>query len=710
MQLIITEKPSVAMTLARVLGVTEKKNGYLEGNDRIVSWCFGHLVEPVYPEDYDEAYKEWKYETLPIIPSQWKYQVKEDTKEQFGILKSLMNDERVTEVVEATDCGREGELIFRLVYEQAGCDKPIRRLWINSMEDSAILKGMEELKPGSLLDNLYNSARCRQCADWLVGLNGTRLFTVLYQGRTLKVGRVQTPTLAMVVDREVAIRSFKKTPYYTIQMKLGGYTAVSDKYASQEEAENAAAGCIGKEAVIRDVVREEKAVRPPKLYDLTSLQRDANRTFGFTAKQTLDLTQALYEKGLVTYPRTDSRYLSDDMGQTVKDVCKAVMENILMNAGAPYVPDTSGVLDSKKVTDHHAIIPTMKIEDADLKELSDDEMKILNLIACRLLCATADKYRYESMTAKADCGGIIFTIKGKRGLEKGWKAYEEQMKAGYRLNKELAEEEPEDVDEAAQEDVFEELKDSYDNLQIDVAEGFTKPPAHFTEATILTAMEHAGADEICEEAERKGLGTTATRADIIEKLIKDGFLRREKKMLISTEDGEKLITILPDKVKSAKLTAEWENDLTLVAKGEKTAFEFMRSIEDMVRELVGTYHSVTEEEKQMFRPVSEVLGHCPNCGKEVAFGKYGAFCTGKCGLSIQKAMGQTLTPVEIRNVLAGKKIFKKGLKSKAGKTYDAYLIPDGVEKYTYEKDGVTKNGVGMKYRMEFPKDTGKKKK
>ena len=609
MQLIVTEKPSVAMTLARVLGVTEKKNGYLEGDGRIVSWCFGHLVEPVYPEYYDEGYKDWKYETLPIIPSHWKYRVKEDTKEQFGILKSLMNDERVTEVVEATDCGREGELIMRLVYEQAGCDKPIRRLWINSMEESAIRKGMDNLIPGKNFDNLYNSAKCRQCADWLVGLNGTRLFTVLYQGRTLKVGRVQTPTLAMVVDREVAIRNFKKTPYYTIQMNLDGYTAVSEKYATREEAEEALEECAGEMVVIKEVEREEKVVNPPKLYDLTSLQRDANRIFGFTAKETLDLTQALYEKGLVTYPRTDSSYLSDDMEQTVCDVCRVVVEKILLDAGRKHTPDSKRVLDSRKVTDHHAIIPTMALEGKEFSDLSDDEQKILNLIACRLLCGTGEKYRYESMIAKAECSGILFGIRGRRVLDKGWKAYEEQMKAGYKLTKE-AEDEPEDMEDEGEcrTEVVVELKETYEHVEPEIIEGFTKPPAHFTEATILTAMEHAGAEEICEDAERKGLGTTATRADIIEKLIKDGFLRREKKMLISTEDGEKLITILPDKVKSAKLTAEWENDLTLVAKGEKTAFEFMRSIEDMVRELVGTYHSVTEEEKQMFRPVSEVLG------------------------------------------------------------------------------------------------------
>ncbi|MBR3515818.1 MAG: DNA topoisomerase 3 [Lachnospiraceae bacterium] len=703
MQLVVTEKPAVARVIAEVLGATEKKNGYLEGNNWLVTWCYGHLVEPVYPEAYDERFSKWVYETLPIIPTNWQYQIKEETREQFEIIKSLMWDDRVTSIVEATDCAREGELIFRLVYQMAECDKPFTRLWINSLEESAIRKGFEDLIPGDFLNNLYLSARCRQCADWLVGLNATRLFTVLYQGKTLKVGRVQTPTLAMVVDREMQIRNFKKTPYYTIQMPLGSYTACTDKYEMKEKAEQDMILCSGKTATVTEVKREEKSIAPPKLYDLTSLQRDANRIFGFTAKKTLDLTQSLYEKKLVTYPRTDCNYLSDEMGATTEGVIKAVLEHLAFSPAETFQPEVKRVLNSKKLTDHHAIIPTVQIEKTDIAKLPEDEQKIMNLIACRLLAATAEKYRYESMTAEVKCENIVFHVKAKKVVDLGWKAFEEQMRGGYAI-----EPEKEETEDGAMQTVLEDLQECYAEVKPEIVERYTKAPARFTEATLLTAMEHAGADEISEEAERKGLGTTATRADIIEKLIKDGFLVRDKKTLLPTEDGEKLITILPDSVKSPHMTAEWENDLVLVSKGEKTAYMFMRSIEDMVRELVATYHSISEEEKDLFRVEQEVLGHCPHCGKDVVTGKYGAYCSGKCGLGIQRAYGHTLTPMQIKEVLDGKKIFVKGLKNKAGKSYDAYLIPDGVEEYSYSKDGSEKSGWNIKYRMEFPEHNNKR--
>ena len=669
MQLVIAEKPSVARSIAEVIGATETSDGYMEGNGYIVSWCVGHLVELAQPESYGEQWKKWTYESLHVTPETWQYEVKPDTKAQYDVLFKLMHRKDVSATICATDAGREGELIFRLVYEMAGCDKPIKRLWISSMEETAIREGFENLQPGSDYDNLYHSALCRQEADWLVGINGTRLFTVLYGGKVLKVGRVQTPTLAMLVDREAKIMNFQKEKYYMAHILMDGMDAATGRIDDKNKADEIAGACRDGQALTTSVVKEEKAVMPPKLYDLTTLQRDANRLFGFTAKQTLEYTQSLYEKKLATYPRTDSQFLSDDMGQTAEDVIDAVFSCLMFEENKASRPDIKRILNSKKVTDHHAIIPTMEIAKADLAALPETERKILSLVASRLLCATGEKHLYETVKAEFSCGGHTFAVSGKSVTHNGWKSFEDAFKRSFKISG--------NQEEEKEEKKLPELSEgqAFDGVQTKVSEHFTSPPKHFTEDLLLSAMERAGAEDIGADAERKGLGTPATRADIIEKLVKDGFVKREKKQIIPTEDGMKLITVLPDVVKSPKLTADWENALTLVAKGELPMEDFMADIENMVSELIHTYHEVSDEQKKMFAQEQAALGVCPNCGGQVVKGKFGAYCVKKCGMNVSRVMGAALTDAQVKDMLAGKKILLKGLKSKAGKPYDAYIIP-----------------------------------
>lgn len=697
MELVITEKPSVAQSIAMVIGAKERCDGYLKGNGYIVSWCVGHLVELATPEAYDEALKRWTYNTLPIMPTDWKYVIKKDTKAQFKVLKDLMKNGDITAIVCATDAGREGELIFRLVYEQARCSKPIKRLWISSMEESAIRDGFDHLRPGSDYDNLYASALCRQQADWLVGLNGTRLFTVLYRSKVLKVGRVQTPTLAMLVDREAAIQSFKKTPFYTVHLIGAGMDAVSEKYPDKARADSVAASCKDHPATVKSVVSEDKSVAAPRLYDLTTLQRDANRIFGFTAKKTLEYTQSLYEKKLCTYPRTDSQYLSDDMEDTARNVLSIVQGTFpYLQDERPVSVDFKRVMNSKKVSDHHAIIPTVQIENYHNVQLSDGELKILALISARLCMATAEKYQYRSIKAELECGGNTFTASGTTVVEPGWKKYDAALRSEYKVRMEKEDEELKSLPPLTEGFM-------YSPSECKVVEGFTQPPKHFTEDSLLSAMERAGVEDMGDDVERKGLGTPATRADIIEKLVKDGFVKREKKQMIPTDDGMKLITVLPDVVKSPKLTADWENALTLVAKGEYSAEQFMNGIRNMVTDLVKTYNGVGEENRNMFGS-NDALGKCPKCGGDVIRGKYGLYCSEKCGMSIGRAFGKELTEEQVKDLLEGKKIFVEGIKSKKGGTYNAYLIPDGVREYPYtKKDGSQATGYEYNFKMEFPK-------
>lgn len=706
MQLVIAEKPSVAKSIAEVIGASEKRNGYFEGNGYLVSWCMGHLVELAQPESYGDQWKKWTYESLPVKPEKWQYEVKPDTKAQYDVLCRLMHRVDVSALICATDAGREGELIFRLVYEMAGCDKPIKRLWISSMEETAIRKGFENLQPGSDYDNLYHSALCRQEADWLVGINGTRLFTVLYGGKVLKVGRVQTPTLSMLVDRETKIMSFQKKKYYMAHILMDGMDAATGRIDDKAEADEIAGICRNGQALTTSVVKEEKVVMPPKLYDLTTLQRDANRLFGFTAKQTLEYTQSLYEKKLATYPRTDSQFLSDDMEQTVRGVIEAVFTSLLFEENIMFNPDTKKVLNSKKITDHHAIIPTMEIAKTDLATLPETERKILSLIANRLLCATGDRHLFETVKAELSCNGYIFAVSGKSVTHNGWKFFEDAFKRCFKISGKQEEE--------REERKLPELLEGqdFDGVQTKVSEHFTSPPKHFTEDSLLSAMERAGTEDMGDDVERKGLGTPATRADIIEKLVKDGFVKREKKQIIPTEDGMKLITVLPDVVKSPKLTANWENALTLVAKGELAMEDFMADIENMVSELIHTYHEISDEQKKMFAQEQAALGICPNCGGQVIKGKFGAYCVKKCGMNVSRVMGAVLTDAQVKDMLAGRKILLKGLKSRTGKPYDAYIIPSGTEEYHYTKDGEEKSGLQFKFLMEFPKKKffgGKKK-
>ena len=494
--------------------------------------------------------------------------------------------------------------------------------------------------------------------------------------------------------------NFKKEQYFMAHILCGGMDAVSGRIDKKDEAQQLSEACKNGQALVTSIIKKEKASAPPKLYDLTTLQRDANRLFGFTAKQTLEYTQSLYEKKLATYPRTDSQFLSDDMEQTAKNVINAVFQSILFEESVIFKPDIKRVMDSKKVTDHHAIIPTIEIVEADLAALPETERKILSLIANRLLCATGEKHLYETVKAELTCSGHIFTVSGKSVTRNGWKDFEDAFKRSFKTS--------EDADKnAAEEKKLPELSkgQAFDGVQTKISEHFTNPPKRFTEDSLLSMMERAGSEDMDDDVERKGLGTPATRADIIEKLVKDGFIRREKKQIIPTEDGIRLITVLPDVVKSPKLTADWENALTLVAKGEYSMQEFMDGIGDMVRGLVQTYHSVSDEQKSMFgngAQGTDVLGKCPKCGGDVAKGKFGAYCKSRCGMNAGRAMGAVLSDSQVKSMLEGKKTLVKGLKGKKG-SYDVYLIPEGIEDYSYTKDGKEVRGSQYKVRLEFPK-------
>ena len=699
--LVIAEKPSVAQSYAKNLSAYKREDGYLEGESCIVSWCLGHLAEYAQPEEYDPKYEKWQFDDLPILPEAWKLKVSKGKKKQFDVLKGLMNRSDVEYLVNGCDAGREGELIFKRVYDLAGCQKPVKRLWISSMEDEAIQKGFQSLTDGREYAGLCNAAVCRAQADWLIGMNATRAYTTRYFKR-LVVGRVQTPTLAMLTERKEKIEHFKKEAYYMAHIMENGLDAVSEHISDKTEAERIAGACENGQALVTSVIKEEKWVAPPKLYDLTTLQRDANRLFGFTAKQTLEYTQSLYEKKLVTYPRTDSQYLSDDMEGTAKNVIEAIFNSLLFEQNIIFNPDIKRILNSKKVTDHHAIIPTMEIIKQDLKAIPESEMKILSLCANRLLCATGEKHIYNSTKAVITCNNTVFKVSGKEVWKNGWKEFEDFFKNSYKT--------AEDKSDAEEEKKLPELTEgqTFENMQTKISEHYTTPPKHYTEDSLLSAMERAGAEDMGDNVERKGLGTPATRADIIEKLVKDGFVKREKKQMLPTEDGMKLITVLPDVVKSPKLTADWENALTLVAKGEYSMQEFMGGIEDMVRDLVQTYHSVSEEQKSMFGGGAQginagtALGKCPKCGGDVVKGKFGAYCKNKCGMNVGRAMGAVLSDSQIKSMLEGKKTLVKGLKGKKG-TYDAYLIPEGIEDYSYTKDGKEIRGSQYKVRLEFPK-------
>ena len=676
--LIVAEKPSVAATIAAALGAKEKKEGYIAGNGYLVSWCVGHLVQLAEAAAYGEQYKKWSYDSLPILPQEWQYAVASDKGKQFKILKDLMHRADVSEVVNACDAGREGELIFRFVYDVAGCKKPMRRLWISSMEESAIKAGFASLKGGKEYDPLYSSALCRAKADWIIGINMTRLFSCLY-GKTLNVGRVQTPTLKMLVDRDAAITTFKKEKYYHVRLSLSGVEAASAKIHAADEAGNLKAACEAAQAVCTSVTREKKTVAPPKLFDLTSLQREANRIYGYTAKQTLDLAQALYEKKLLTYPRTDSSYLTDDMGGTAAQIAALLAGKLPFMQGADFTPEISRLLDSKKVSDHHAIIPTMELTKTDLAALPESERNILTLAGARLLMACAEPHIFEAVTAFFSCAGQEFTAKGKTMLAEGWKGLERRFMATLKKKADTED----DEENALSLDVppFAEGQ-TFDNPQAAVTEHFTTPPKPHNEASLLSAMERAGNEETDPDAERRGLGTPATRAAIIEKLVKGGFVERKGKQLIPTKSGIELVCVLPEVLTSPQLTADWENNLTQIAKGNADPDSFMTGIETMTRELVNTYPFLSDKEKERFKEEKPVIGKCPRCGANIYEGRKNYYCANRdCAFTMWKndrffeERKVTFSPKIAAALLKdGKAKVKKLYSPKTGKTYDGTIL------------------------------------
>lgn len=679
MKLVISEKPSVAQSIAAVIGAKQRGDGYLEGGGYLVSWCLGHLAELAEADTYNKKYAKWRREDLPILPESWRFTVGKDKWKQFDILRTLMRRDDVSEVINACDAGREGELIFRTVYCMAGCLKPMKRLWISSMEDEAIRQGFADLKPGRNYDGLHQSALCRSKADWLVGINATRLFSVLYH-RTLNVGRVMSPTLALIVQREAEISAFQPEPFYTVNLDCDDFTATGDKLSTKPEAEIATAACKGKAATVKAVERKEKTEKPPALYDLTTLQRDVNRLLGYTAQQTLDYLQSLYEKKLCTYPRSDSRFLTNDMEMTVT-VLASVAAGIC-GADAPKSLNAGQVCNSAKVSDHHAVVPTASAGKADITALPAGEREILRLVSRQLLCAVSEPHRYAETAVTLDCAGYDFAAKGKTVLAPGWKAYLQEH-----ADKPLPElEEGRNISVTA----------------VSVKEGKTSPPKHYTEDTLLSAMETAGAKDMPDDAERKGLGTPATRAGILEKLVSTGFVERKKAKktvsLIPSQVGVSLVSVLPEQLQSPLLTAEWENRLKQVERGELEPNAFMGGIAGMLRELVKTYAPVKGAEV-LFPSGREIVGKCPRCGGDVSESKKGFFCENNdCRFGLWKdnkfftIKKKTLTKSVAASLLKDGRARLTGCYSeKTGKTYDATVILEDT-------------GERVNFRLEFNKE------
>ena len=662
-RLVIAEKPSVAMGIAQVLGATARKEGHMEGNGWLVSWCIGHLAGLAEPAAYDPKYDKWRREDLPILPENWRFTIGRGKRERFDALRTLLRREDVSEVVNACDAGREGELIFRTAYHLAGCTKPVKRLWISSMEDSAIREGFDNLRPGHDYDGLHQAALCRQKADWLVGINATRLFSLLY-GRTLNVGRVMSPTLAMIAQREAEIAAFEPEPFYTVELTCGGMTLTGERISGKEDAAAIAAACKGGTATVQAVERKEKTERPPALYDLTTLQRDANRVLGYTAQQTLDYLQALYEKKLCTYPRTDSRYLTDDMEGSVPALASAAA--VICGVEVPGAVLSSQVCDSGKVSDHHAIVPTKDAATADLSALPMGEHEVLRLVSLGLVRAVCPAHRYAETTVTMECGGHSFTAKGKTVLVMGWRACAARPS-----------------DTALPDDLAQGQTLAVEAVQ--VKEGQTAPPKHFTEDTILASMECAGAEDMPDDAERRGIGTPATRAAILEKLVDTGLVERKKARkitnLLPTQVGSSLVAVLPEALQSPLLTADWEYRLGQVERGELSPEDFMEGIAAMVKELVNTYQPVPRADV-LFPSDREAVGPCPRCGGAVVENKKGFFCEKReCRFVLWKdskfftAKKKTLTKTVAAALLNKGRVKLTGCFSeKTGKTYDATVV------------------------------------
>ena len=689
-KLIVTEKPSVAISYAKILGVHGRQDGYLEGNGYLVSWCVGHLVELAPPSAYGEQYVKWNIADLPILPEKWQYLVSASTKKQFGILKKLMHRADVNTVVNSCDAGREGELIFRLVYEQAGCKKPVSRLWLSSMEDSAVRAGFANLKPSTEYDALYQAALCRERADWMVGINCSRLFSCLY-GRPLAVGRVMTPTLAMTVEREAAIAAFVPKKFYTVALELtSGFVASSRRISEKAAAEKLLAGCREEMvSTIQKITRKEKAENPPPLYDLTTLQRDANRLLGYSAQQTLDYVQSLYEKQLTTYPRTDSCYIADEDEEMLEELAEELEDflGFVSEDADDDVPRTRRTVNRQKVTDHHAILPTRSMLQADLDALPKGERNILKLIIARTLMAVSKPFRYLETLLTTECAGEEFTVKGKEILEEGWKAVERKVLADI-LNRKREFTALPQVEES-----------ECGILNAELKEGQTSPPKHFTEDTLLHSMETASADSMPEGVERQGIGTPATRAATIEKLVQKGFLERKgdkkTKVLLPTDKGKALITVMPEEIQSLEMTADWETKLLRIERGEMEPEEFMTEIKDMISSLVNTTEAMKGANVLM---KNKIVGVCPNCGANVVEREKGWFCDNKpCRFVLWKdnaffkRLGKRLDSHVADKLLRDGRVRLKDCKSAKGKTYNATVLlsteNDGRSKFNLEFEG-----------------------
>jgi len=682
-RLVIAEKPSVGAAYAKVLGATNRQDGYWEGNGYLVSWCIGHLVELAPPNVYDEKFVKWSVADLPILPEKWQYLVSASTKKQFGILQKLMHRPDVDSVICATDAGREGELIFRLVYQQAGCKKPFSRLWLSSMEENAIREGFQKLKPSTEYDALYNAALCRERADWMVGINASRLFSCLYN-QPLAVGRVMTPVLAMTVVREAAIAAFVPEKFYTVALTLAdGGTASSKRFAQKADAELLLSKCRKEGRVtVQKMERKEKSESPPQLYDLTALQRDANRLLGFTAQQTLDYAQSLYEKRLITYPRTDSRFLTEDMAASLPVLVTDTGRAFAVEE--PFPIHVQQVINGSKVTDHHALLPTKSMANADLAALPAGERNVLRLIAARLLCAVGEPHRYAETSIITICAGEEFTAKGKEVLEEGWKSVERKVLA--------------DILNRKQE--LTALPNATENecgiLNAELKEGQTSPPKHFTEDTLLHSMETASADSMPEGVERQGIGTPATRAATIEKLVQKGFLERKgtkkTKVLLPTDKGKALITVMPEEIQSPEMTADWETKLLQIERGEMEPSEFMIEINTMISSLVKTTEAAKGVNALM---KNKIIGVCPNCGANVVEREKGWFCENReCRFVLWKdnaffkRLGKRLDSHVADKLLRDGRVRLKGCKSAKGKTYNATVLlsceADGRSKFSLE--------------------------
>lgn len=694
--LVIAEKPSVAQSYAKNLSAYKREDGYLEGESCIVSWCLGHLAEYAQPEEYDPKYEKWQFDDLPILPEAWKLKVSKDKKKQFEVIKTLMNRSDVEYLVNGCDAGREGELIFQRVYVLAGCRKPVKRLWISSMEDAAIQKGFQTMKSEEEYKNLCMAAVCRAQADWLIGMNGTRAYTTRYF-KQLVVGRVQTPILAMLAERQERIEHFQKEAFYKVALTDGKLTVVSENIANEEAAELLAALCNGSTAVVTQMKKERKKSFPPKLYDLTSLQREANRYFGYTAKRTLDMLQELYEEKLVTYPRTDSQFVTEDMKDSVEELVEKMPVLLSFVDYGQLGHGIKRVINNAKVSDHHAILPTKEVVEKGIADLPADKKNLMMLICQQLVQATGEEYLYEQTDITVKCQEHDFKARGKIPVQMGFKEVEKAFKQLCVKAEPVEEKEKETSIPAGYEEGMRLFP-----VKAEKTTHYTSPPKPFNEDTLLAAMETAGNKEFDSETEKKGLGTPATRASIIEKLVSSGYAQRKGKQILPSTEGKELVKVMPEYLKSAVMTAEWENQLLMMEKGQITDTQFMGEITSLVRKILEVCREIPEEERRRFQTAREVIGKCPVCGCDVFEGKQNFYCSNRqCDFALWKenrflgSMEKNLDKKMARELLDKACTHVKGLYSKKkDMKFDADLL-------------LTLEDGKPRFHLEFPK---KKKK